>query len=77
MKKGKENIIKISKSYISKTISECYKVENGDVHKDEQTIGKIRYIKNISTKSYESLLKALRCNTTGAAIAEKIEKDIN
>ena len=77
MKKGKENIIKISKSYINKTVKECYKVKNGDVDNDEQIMGKIRYIKNISNKSYESLLKALKCNTFGTSIAERIEKEIN
>ena len=73
VKKDNENEIRISKHYLKEVIKECYKAEEKDVLKDEQIMGKIRYIKLISEQSYERLLKALSSNEKGSSIASTIK----
>lgn len=74
VKRGNNNEIRISKHYIKETIKECYTAEEEDVLKDEQILGKIRYIKLICNKSYESLLKALSSNEKGKTISYFIKQ---
>ena len=77
VKRDNENEIRISKHYIKETVKECYKAEEKGVLKNEQIIGKIRYIKLISEKSYENLLKALSTNEKGKNIARTINFELN
>lgn len=73
VKKDNENEVRISKRYLKEVVKECYKAKEKDVLKDEQIMGKIRYIKLISEQSYERLLKALSSNEKGSYIASTIK----
>ena len=76
VKRDNENEIRISKHYIKETVKECYQAEEKGILKDEQIMGKVRYIKLISEKSYNNLLKALSTNDKGKYIVQTIKKTI-
>ena len=68
VKSDNENEIRISKHYLKEVIKWCYKAEKNGTLEDEHILGKIRYIKLISSISYEKLLKALSTNEKGLRI---------
>ena len=74
VKKGDSNEIRISKSYLKETVKMCYQVYDSkdNLSENDQLIGRVRYIKNISGISFERLIKALSTNDKGKAIAERL-----
>lgn len=68
VKSDNENEIRISKHYLKEVIKGCYKAEKNGTLEDEHILGKIRYIKLISSTSYEKLLEALSTNEKGLRI---------
>ena len=67
-----ENVIGISKHYLKKVIKDCYRAKEKGTLEDEHIIGKIRYIKLISDKSFDRLIKALNSNDNGKEIIHTI-----
>ena len=77
VKKNDANEIRISKHYLKEVIKECYNATDKEGSVNEAILGKVRYIKLISEKSYTRLIRALKGSEKGSTIVSKIQLSIN